>query len=248
MLKTTLLIVGLLYALLVATGYLAQRRLLYFPDPTRTPPAAAGLPDVREILIATPDGNQLVAWFGRAKPGNPTLLFFHGNGGSLVDRAQLMRKYLDHGRGMFMIAYRGFAGSTGSPTEADNVADAKLAYDRLVAEGVRPDDIVIYGESLGTGVAVQVAKEKKVAGVILDSPFTSVTDRAAQIYPFLPVRLLLEDRYESSRYIARSARTAARHPWRGGCRRAGRDGAAAVRARQRAEGNRHVPRRRSQQS
>ncbi len=97
----------------------------------------------------------------RRKPGQPTLLYFHGNGGALELRAERIRKYLDRGRGMFMMSYRGYSGSTGSPSEAANVADAKLAYDALVKEGVSPDDIILYGESLGTGVAIQVAPRRR---------------------------------------------------------------------------------------
>ena len=200
-LKSTLLIIGATYLLIVVAGYLGQRHLLYFPDPTRTPPARVGLADVHERIFDTPDGQKIINWYGKAKPGRQTLLFYHGNGGSLADRALLMRKYLDHGYGMLMMSYRGFSGSTGSPSEAANVADAKLAYDLLIKEGVKPDRIVIYGKSLGTGVALQIAREKAVAGVILDSPFTSVVDRAAEIYFWLPVRWLVTDRYESSRHV-----------------------------------------------
>jgi fermentation-respiration switch protein FrsA (DUF1100 family) len=202
MIFKAIIVVGLaLYALAVATMYVAQRRFIYFPDPVRASPAAAGLPEVAERIIATPDGEKIIAWYGKARPGQPTLLYFHGNGGALETRNERIRKYLDRGRGMFMMSYRGFSGSTGSPTEAANVADAKLAYDALVKEGVSPDDIILYGESLGTGVAVQVAAEKKVAGIILDSPFTSVAELAAEHYPWLPVGLLLKDRYDSIRRI-----------------------------------------------
>lgn len=203
MLKMILLSLLATY-LVVAVGlYLGQRRLLYFPDPTRTPPAAVGLADVTERLIATPDGQHLVAWYGKAKPGQPTLLYFHGNGGSLAGRAGLMRRYLDHGWGVLMMSYRGYSGSTGAPTEVANVADAALAYDLLIKDGIQPSDLIIYGESLGTGVGIQLAATKPVAGIILDSPFTSVVDRGAEIYPWLPVRTLARDRYESSRYIGR---------------------------------------------
>ena len=89
----------------------------------------------------------------RPSPGNRRILYFHGNGGSLELRSETIRKYLERGRGMFMMAYRGYSGSTGSPSEAANVADAKLAYDTLVKEGVSPEDIILYGESLGSGVA-----------------------------------------------------------------------------------------------
>jgi uncharacterized protein len=199
--KVVIAVALALYAMAVVVMYAAQRRFIYFPETGRTSPAAAGLPDVSEWIIATPDGEKVVAWYGKARPGQPTLLYFHGNGGTLELRAETISRYLARGRGMFMMSYRGFSGSTGAPSEAANVADAKLAYDTLIKDGVSPDDIILYGESLGTGVAVQVAREKKVAGVILDSPYTSILELASQYYPWLPVSLLLKDRYESIRYI-----------------------------------------------
>ncbi len=199
--KVVLAVALALYAMAAVVMYAAQRRFIYFPDSARTTPAAAGLPGVEERIITTPDGEKVVAWYGKAKPGQPTLLYFHGNGGTLELRSDTIRRYLAHGRGVFMMAYRGFSGSTGSPSEAANVADAKLAYDALIKDGVRPEDIILYGESLGTGVAIQVALEKKVEGVILDSPYTSILELASEYYPWLPVSLLLKDRYESIRYI-----------------------------------------------
>jgi len=198
----TIIIIGVgLYAVATAVMYYAQRRFIYFPEPSRTLPQAAGLPDVAERILTTPDGEKLIAWYGKAQPGQPTLLYFHGNGGALEYRSASIRRYLNRGRGIFMLSYRGYSGSTGSPSEVANVADAKLAYDALLNEGVSPRDIILYGESLGTGVAAQVATDKKVSGVILDSPFTSMVDLAEQFYPWLPVSLLLKDRYESLRYI-----------------------------------------------
>lgn len=188
---------GALYLTAVAIMFFAQRHFLYFPDPVRTAPMTAGLPDVEERSLETPDGQRIIAWYGKAKPGQPTLLYFHGNGGALDDRRERIRAYLDLGRGVYMMSYRGYSGSTGSPTERANVADAKLAYDDLLRESVAAKDILIYGESLGTGVAVQVAREKPTLGLILDSPFTSVAERAADFYPWLPARLLMTDRYDS---------------------------------------------------
>ena len=201
MLKALVISAVVFYAIAVAVMYFAQRRFIYFPDPTRTMPRAAGLSNVVERIIATPDGESIIAWYGKAAPGQPTLLYFHGNGGALEGRAERIRNYLNRGRGFFIVSYRGYSGSTGSPSEAANVADAKLAYEALVKDGVSPGEIILYGESLGTGVAVQVAEEKTVAGVILDSPFTSIVERAGQLYPWLPVGLLLQDRYESIRHI-----------------------------------------------
>ncbi len=201
--KFALLTLAALYAAAVAIMYFAQRSFLYFPDRERVTPASAGLPSVKEILIAAPDGETVIAWYGKAAQGKPTLLYFHGNGGSLAVRSERIRRYLDAGIGVFMMSYRGYSGSTGSPTEESNVADAKRAYEALRAEGAGAEEIILYGESLGSGVAAQVAAEKPVRGVILDSPFTSIVDRAAQLYPWLPVRLLLEDRYDTRRYLGR---------------------------------------------
>lgn len=199
--KTAILLLISIYLAICAGMYFFQRHLLYFPSPVRTAPADADLPDVVERVIKTADGESIIAWYGRAKPGQPTLLYFHGNGGALEVRRERIRKYMNRGRGVFMMSYRGYSGSTGTPTEQDNVADAKRAYDALRDEGVAAHDIIIYGESLGSGVAVQVATDKPVAGLILDSPFTSVLERARELYPWLPVSLLLKDRYESRKYI-----------------------------------------------
>jgi len=201
LLKAVLIAVVALYLSAVTVMYVAQRRFIYFPEPARTPPRSVGLPDVSERIISTPDGERLVSWYGKAKPGQPTLLYFHGNGGALEYRNVSFRHFFDQGLGVFMMSYRGYSGSTGEPSEAANVADAKLAYEALLKEGVRPQDIILYGESLGSGVAIQVAAEKPVAGIILDSPYTSVAELAARLYPWLPVNLLLKDRYDSILHI-----------------------------------------------
>jgi uncharacterized protein len=191
-----------LYLLVLVAMYFGQRRLLYFPDPTRTNPTSVGLTSAVERSIRTPDGETLIAWHVPARAGQPTLLYFHGNGGSLAGRAALIAKYAAGGRGIFMLAYRGYSGSTGAPTERANIADATLAFDTLVGDGVPATDIILYGESLGTGVAVQLATARPAAGIILDSPYTAVADRAAELYPWLPVRLLLQDTYASRSHIA----------------------------------------------
>ncbi len=198
--KIAATLVALYAALYVATLYL-QRRLMYFPETERITPASVELGGVEEITLETPDGERVLAWWGRARPGAPTILYFHGNGGSFGVRAERIRKYMARGWGVFMMTYRGFGGSTGTPSEAANVADAKLAYDRLVAGGVDAGDIIVYGESLGTGVAVQVAADKRIGGLILDAPYTSMIDLAALHYSYLPARWLMTDRYETMRFI-----------------------------------------------
>lgn len=190
------------YVLVGVAGYFGQRKLMYFPDRARVQPAEVGLADVAERVLKTPDGARVVAWYGKARPGQPTLLYFHGNGGSLAIRAERIRRFMAEGWGVYMMTYRGYGGGTGNPTEVNNVADARLAYGALVLEGVSPSSIILYGESLGTGIATRIAVERSVAGLILDAPYTSIVDVAAQAYPFLPVRMFLTDRYETSKYIA----------------------------------------------
>jgi fermentation-respiration switch protein FrsA (DUF1100 family) len=189
------------YALIVVAAWLGQRRLMYAPDATRVPPAAAGLTDVAEKLLDTPDGARLVVWRRDAQPGRPTILYFHGNAGNLADRADRLGRYARLGYGLAALSYRGYSGSSGSPSEASNVADARLLYQRVVGEGVNPRNVVLYGESLGSGVAVQLASVEPVAAVVLDAPYTSIVDVAVKAYPYLPVRPLLLDRYESHRVI-----------------------------------------------
>jgi hypothetical protein len=189
------------YAAILLAAYLGQRRLMYFPDRTHTLPAQVGLPGVQERFLETPDGARVMAWYGKARPGEPTLLYFHGNAGSLAARAERIRRFMDEGWGVYMMTYRGYGGGTGSPSETANVADARLAYDALVREGVDPASIILYGESLGTGVAARVATERPAAGLILDAPYTSIVDIAAKAYPYLPVRHVLKDRYETKTYV-----------------------------------------------
>lgn len=202
-LKSILVVAVVAYAGIAALMYVMQRDLIYIRDATRTAPADADLPGVTERILETPDGEKIVMWYGAAKPGQPTLLYFHGNGGALEVRRERMAKYLARGRGMLMMAYRGYSGSTGSPSETAIVSDAKLAYQTLIKDGIKPEDIIVYGESLGAAVAVQVAAELPVRAVVLDSPFASLVDRARWAYPWLPVRLLLKDQFLSDEHIKR---------------------------------------------
>lgn len=203
MLKALLIVGVAAYLVFMAGMYFFQRDFIYVRDETRTPPANAGLVNVVERVLDTPDGETIVTWYGKAKPGQPTVLYFHGNGGALEIRRERIAKYLNRGRGVLIMAYRGYSGSTGQPSESANVADAKLAYETLIKDGVRPDEIIVYGESLGAAVAVQLAASVPVRAVVLDSPFSSLLERAKLSYPWLPVRLLLKDWYMSTEHIKR---------------------------------------------
>ena len=169
-------IVSAIYLTVTAASFFLQRDLLFHPNPARIAPRALGLAGVDELELPTPDGERLVAWYAPAQEGQPTLFYLHGNAGALVHRAGRMRLYRGNGYGVFMHSYRGFSGSTGSPSEERIVSDALMAYDRLKRLGPAESEIVIYGESLGTAVAVQVAANRRPAGLILESPFSSAVD------------------------------------------------------------------------
>jgi fermentation-respiration switch protein FrsA (DUF1100 family) len=201
-LKWFLLLAVAGYVALVALLYLAQRSLLYFPDPRRLHPADAGLRQAEEVSLQSADGVRVSAWHMPPREAMPVVLYFQGNGGGLDLRAERFRKLTADGTGLVALNYRGYGGSEGRPTEAGIILDAKAAYD-FAAERYGANRIVLWGESLGTGVAVALAAEKPVARVILESPYTSIADVAASIYWFVPVRLLLSDSFRSDQRIAK---------------------------------------------
>src|ERR1700688_3383162 len=116
------------YGAVVVLAYFAQRALMYFPDRTRTPPAQVGLPEAEEVILETADGEKLVAWYVPAAEGSPVVIYFHGNGGALVHRIRRFRGLIANGNGLVALSYRGYGGSSGSPTEEGLLADAAAAY------------------------------------------------------------------------------------------------------------------------
>ncbi|MGI9405653.1 MAG: alpha/beta hydrolase [Hyphomicrobiaceae bacterium] len=193
---------ALLYVAAMLGLFFGQRKLMYVPDPTRVLPETLGLSGVEEKIVKTADGAQVVTWQVKPQPGQKTILYFHGNGGMLAGRAGRVNGFKDAGLGVLLMSYRGYSGSTGSPSESANTGDARLMYDTLIARGVQAKDIVVYGESLGTGVATRLARDVEVGGLILDSPFTSLVDRAAELYPFFWVRPFIRDRYPVAELVA----------------------------------------------
>ncbi|MGV3633461.1 MAG: alpha/beta hydrolase [Pseudorhodoplanes sp.] len=201
-LKSVLLVALVCYAGLVAVMYLAQRALMYFPYTVRIAPQDADFPQASEVELKAADGVRILAWTVPPKEGKPVILYLHGNGGSLAHRVSRFRRLIDDGTGLVALSYRGYGGSDGSPTEQGLIADARAAYD--FARTTYPDSkIVVWGESLGSGVAVAIAGEKDVAAVILEAPFTSAADVAFSAYPFLPVSLLMKDQFRSDARIGR---------------------------------------------
>jgi len=178
-----------------------ERKMIYQFDTTRVSPAAAGVPGLRETTLQSGD-ETLVLWVARAKPNKPTVLYFHGNAGNLANRAGRFQRFLDRGYGVIAPAYRGSSGSTGTPDQPALTTDAALVYAQIVhlLPDTNPETIVVYGESLGTGVAISLISTlgTQPAGLVLEAPFTSIPDIALNSYPqFEPLLHLITNRWDS---------------------------------------------------
>lgn len=191
-----------LYAGAAAVLYATQRSLMYFPETVHTMPAQAGLPQAEEVPLVAADGVHISAWHVAAKDGKPVILYFHGNGGALRYRVERFKKLTDDGIGLVALEYRGYGGNPGNPSEHGLIADAEAAY-AFAAAHYSANQIVAWGESLGTGVAVALAAEKPVGRVILEAPFTSAAAVAALHYWYMPVRLLMKDQFRSDARIVK---------------------------------------------
>jgi fermentation-respiration switch protein FrsA (DUF1100 family) len=190
------------YGAVLAYVYANQRSLLYFPSHTYVSLAEAEAdPSLREFPVHTEDGLDLKGWYAPAASKRLTLVFFHGNGDNLRSVAPVAAIYIRAGYGILLAEYRGYSGLPGEPTEVGLHADARAYVKAVIAAGVDVHDIVPMGHSLGTGVAAQVATEFPVGGLVLVSPYLSMVNEAEAEFGFLPVSLLLKDRYETDKKI-----------------------------------------------
>ena len=213
-LKWLLIVVSVGYVCGLLALFFAQRAVL-FPVPTtaRTAPQAAGFPEAEEHILTTADGEKVIVWHVPARPGRPVVLYFHGNGDYLAGFFGRFRSIIADGTGIVALSYRGYAGSTGQPSEQGLLQDAAAAY-AFTAARYRADNIVVWGFSLGTGVAVALAAEQRIGRLILEAPYTSIADVAASAFWFAPVRLLMRDQFRSDGRIATGQGSAARDAWR----------------------------------
>ena len=201
---TSILTLVFFYILLLIIVFFFQGNLLYHPtidnylkDQVEREPN-----EIEKVKITTKDKIDLIGWFyNRDLEEFKTILFFHGNAGSLENRTYKLNHFKNLNLNFLIIAWRGFNGNKGKPNEMGLYEDAKSAIKWLKAKGIKEKNIILYGESLGTGVAVEVAQNKNYAGVILESPFTSMVNMGKKYYPFFPVSLLLKDKFESYKKI-----------------------------------------------
>ena len=185
---------------LVALLYVMQRSMLFLPPAVAMPPPRAVLPQATEVVLDTSDGEKVVVWHVPPRGDRPVVIYFPGNGDLIAWRVARYRALMADGIGVLAVSYRGYGRSTGAPTEAGLHRDAAAAY-AFAAARYKPDRIVLWGHSLGTGVAVKLASEKPIAKLILEAPYSSVADVAAARFPFAPVRWLMKDQFHADRWI-----------------------------------------------
>tara|TARA_Y100000768_G_scaffold263041_1_gene200580 strand:- start:526 stop:1341 length:816 start_codon:yes stop_codon:yes gene_type:complete len=194
-------LVVIVYLLVTLGLFIYQRSLLYHPVENNYYGDKLTV-EVKKIQIPTQDNIKLLAWYHKKDIKKyKTILYLHGNAGSLENRIHKINHFNDMDINFLLLAWRGFSGNEGKPTEQGLYIDARSAVSWLINEGVKEENIIIYGESLGTGVAAEIAQNKKFAGVILESPFTSMIAAAKSKYPIFPIKLLLKDKYESDKKI-----------------------------------------------
>src|SRR5713101_4946390 len=196
---------------LISIGYLSGLVVLFFmqraflfpiPQTVRTAPDAAGFPEAEEHILTTADGEKVICWHVPAKSGHAVVIYFPGNGDFLAGLVSHLRAITSDGTGLVALSYRGYAGSSGRPSERGLLWDAAAAY-AFTAARYSADRIVVWGFSLGSGVAVALAADQPVGKLILEAPYTSMADVAASLYRIVPVRWLLRDRFHSDRRMAR---------------------------------------------
>jgi len=188
----------LVYVLLIAYVYVKQGSMLFFPlKEIETTPLAIGF-DYQEVTLRTKDGVDISAWYIPAEDTRGFVLFCHGNAGNISHRLDSIRIFHNLGLGVLIFDYRGYGRSKGTPDEEGTYRDAEAAWDYLVNSlHVAPERIILFGRSLGSAVAAEIALRKQTGALIMESGFTSVPDLGSSFYPYLPVRLLSKYRYAS---------------------------------------------------
>ena len=192
---------SLIYLIVLVFLFFFQRSLLYHPNVNNYFNDKLKV-DIEEVQIKTSDNINLLGWFHKKDLNRfKTVVYFHGNAGKLENRIHKLNHFKDIDVNFLIISWRGFSGNSGKPTEKGLYEDGKSTIDWLKNIGLSDKDIVIYGESLGTGIATHIAQNRKFAGLVLETPFTSMVDAAKDVYPYIPVGILLKDRYENEKKI-----------------------------------------------
>lgn len=190
-----------LYLIAAAAVFMLQRKLLYFPPDTYLDPVAVGV-EMQEIKYTNYQVS-ITGWYGRPEPkGNKVVMVFHGNASAVYSNYDIFKDLMAQGYGVWSVSYPGYPGAIGKPSQEALMIAAERQYDLLLAQGIKPENIVFYGTSLGSGVAVQLAAKIQPSLLILDAPFNSVLDMGKKQVSWLPVSLLMKDKFQSDKALA----------------------------------------------
>ena len=202
MLASLVLIVTALFLGAMSLLYVFQEKMIFFPGRrVAATPASIGL-HYEDVYLSAEDDIRLHGWHVPHPDAQATLLFFHGNAGNISHRLDSVSIFHDLGLSVFIIDYRGYGNSEGRPTEQGTYLDARAAWNYLVDERrLRPDEIIVFGRSLGGAVAAALAARVTPAAVILESTFTSVKELGKHYYPYLPVSRIARVRYPVDEYV-----------------------------------------------
>ncbi|MCP4330742.1 MAG: alpha/beta hydrolase [Alphaproteobacteria bacterium] len=204
MLKSIITTALVVYVVVGTALYLLQRKFIYVPSTGEPSRAEFGATDMEEVAYRTEDGIDLYGWFKPpADRDAPVIVFFHGNAGHIGHRAAKVRPFIDAEYGVFLAEYRGYGGNGGAPSEEGLYADARAALDLLAATGFEAESVILYGESLGSAVAVQMAIERQARALVLEAPFSSLVGVARKRFPIYPTDWLVADRFDSASKIGR---------------------------------------------
>ena len=201
MLKYFIFLSLIFYLLILLFMYIFQRTFMYHPNVKNTDSTTVQF-KYKEVYIESEKDIKLKSWYSYLNPNKKTILFFHGNAGELGARTYKLNKFNDLDLNFLIISWRGFSGNNGKPTEQGLYKDAQKAVEWLEKKGINKKDIILYGESLGTGIAVELATKNEYSGIILESPYTSMIDMGKRFYPFLPISVLQKDKYNSLKKLS----------------------------------------------
>ena len=201
LLKFALALLITLYVAALTALWQFQRQLMYFPKPPQIAPEAAGFPGLQTVTLTTSDNQRLIAWYRPPASGQPLILYFHGNANNLAQDAARLNALAGTDFGLFAVDYRGYGGSTGSPDEPGLLRDAEAAYAKVAELGTAPENLILYGHSLGSGLAVAMAARHKARALVLEAPYSSTADVAAARYWMFPVHALMQDQFRADLWI-----------------------------------------------
>lgn len=202
---TGYLIAGVaLYGLMLGGLYFGQRALMYHPDPTVPFPHRHDVPEMEAVRVPVSGGVEVLCWWHPPETGNhPVVVYFHGNAGHIGERGYKVRHMIDAGYGVLLTGYRYNAQSGGKPSEELLLADGRALVEHVESQGVAPERLVLYGESLGSGIAVALASERNVGALVLETPYSTMAEVAQSHYWYAPAKWLVRDSYDSMARIGR---------------------------------------------